>query len=121
MTQSGLTPLNRIAQPDHAALQHFAACRSWGAAGRHARLVLVELGKHGAPFAPSTAGKIATLISSISPARRKAPLRDAAAVHLRRLMPSSQFKISRADPRDGAGNSRRKCKTPRLHGARRGE
>ena len=32
----------------------------------------------GAPFAPSTAGQIARLISSIKPARRKAPVRTAA-------------------------------------------
>ena len=52
----------------------------------------------GAPFAPSTAGQIARLISSIRPARRKAPFEPPPPSSSRRSSPSSRFRISSAKP-----------------------
>jgi hypothetical protein len=52
----------------------------------------------GAPFAPSTAGQIARLISSIRPARRKDPFEPPPPSSSRRSIPSSRFRISSANP-----------------------
>ena len=66
--------LEPIAEPNHATLQHLGARqRHRGDRRRYAGTLSLESKMLGAPFAPSTAGQIARLISSIRPARRKAP------------------------------------------------
>src|SRR6516225_8463919 len=56
-----------------------------------------------APLAPSTAGNIARLISSIRPARRNDPFVTPPPLSSRRLMPSSSFRMASARARDRVG------------------
>ncbi len=58
----------------------------------------LELKTRGAPFAPSTAGQISKLISSMRPPRRKAPFATPPSSS-KRLISNPRLRISNASPR----------------------